>query len=1525
MAQELLSELRRRGIKLRLADGRLDIVAPAGSLTEELRDRLKGSRDELIALLRRSHTAEAGTGVVPRPDERYEPFPLTDIQHAYWVGRGSALDLGGVSTHLYFELERTGLEMERLTTSLRKVIARHDMLRAVIQPDGRQRILPEVPAYEIAVRDLRGLDEAGQQAGVEEIRATMDHQVLPTDRAPLFDIRACLLDGDRTRLHISIDVLILDGLSLFVLFGEWRRFYEDPRWDPEPLSLSYRDYVLHEEAARGGTRYKKDEEYWLRRLDTLPAAPELPLAVQPGQVARTEFTRRGGKLTRERWGALKEAARRRGVTPSAVLMTVFGDALRLWSARPDFTLNLTLFNRPSVHPQIDDVIGDFTTLTMLENRAQSGSAFADRVESLQAQLMRDLEHMSYNGVRVLRERTKRLGGGPSAAAMPVVFTSALVLGSADGDPADGIRFFGERVHGLTQTPQVWLDHQTSEEQGELLFNWDTVEALFPDGMLDDMFAVYCEALGRLVDEPELWETAGSPARLPEWQARERAAANDTAAELPGAASLCALVEEQARKSPDAVAVISETGELTYRETVWHARRLARRLGELGAAPDTLVGVVLDKGWEQVATVLGVQLSGAGYLPIEPGWPRARRDRLLDEAGARIVVTSPALRDEAGWPDGVRVVTLDDPEVAAASTDPLEVMPAGDHLAYVIYTSGSTGRPKGVAIDHRSAVNTILDMNARFRVGPGDAVLALSSLSFDLSVYDVFGLLAAGGSVVLPAPGRTQDPAHWTDLAERHGVTLWNSVPALMQAWVDSGSGGAEPPDSKLRLVLLSGDWIPVALPDAVRRRHGKAEVVSLGGATEAAIWSVCYPIGEVPANWSRIPYGKPLANQTLHVYDASFEPCPVWSTGEICIGGAGVARGYWGDPERTAERFVVHPRTGERLYRTGDLGRYLPGGDIEFLGREDLQVKVNGYRIELGEITSALLRQPGVADAVTGVDTNPQTGHRQLVAHVVPAVAAAAAATPRTQDGASAWQKAIEACEAGMRQGTVELAAQLAEYRHMLETLEDIAPTVMARTFARLGVFTSTADTASAADVVARCGIKPGYRQLVERWLSVLAAEGVLRAGAAPATYACTRPLDAEGLTDRLRDALAAAEFGGSEAVLRDYFAACVEQQVDMLRGRTSPLKLLLAGDKDKDRNLTDALYADNAVSVLQNSVLAQGVRAFVESRGGTGRPVRVLEVGAGTGATTAQVLKELPEDVVRYSFTDVSAYFTSHAKERFRHDARVEYAVFDIDREPAPQGVEPGSVDVVIAANVLHDAKDVQWSLTRLRSALAPGGLLVLLEGTVNSRQQMVTVGLIEALAQDHGGQRLPLLTVPQWQRHLEAAGFTRLAAVPGPDASVDFHGQQVLIGQAPDDAAGARPGPDRLRRGLEDLLPGYMVPRHVIVLDRLPLTPNGKVDRSALPSPWEEAPEDERVTPRNAVEQTVFAIWCEALGHDGFGVTEDFFDLGGDSLHAVTILGRLQEEFGLDDAEENGLDLLFDNPTIAELSEELAARRTA
>jgi amino acid adenylation domain-containing protein len=300
------------------------------------------------------------------------------------------------------------------------------------------------------------------------------------------------------------------------------------------------------------------------------------------------------------------------------------------------------------------------------------------------------------------------------------------------------------------------------------------------------------------------------------------------------------------------------------------------------------------------------------------------------------------------------------------------------LAYVIFTSGSTGIPKGVMIQHRAAANTIRDINQRFGVNAADRVLALSSLSFDLSVYDIFGVLAAGGAVVIPEPLELRNPEYLTGLLDRENVTIWNSVPSYLQMIVESGVSRC----GNLRLAMLSGDWIPVSLPGKIERCFPGARIISLGGATEASIWSICHPIDSVAPDSTSIPYGKPLANQKFHVFNSYLEDCPEWIAGELYISGEGLAVGYWKDEAKTRAGFPTHPVTQERLYRTGDWGRYLPDGSIEFLGRRDLQVKIGGHRVELGEVESALAQCPGVREAVAITFADEWNQKRLAVAFV---------------------------------------------------------------------------------------------------------------------------------------------------------------------------------------------------------------------------------------------------------------------------------------------------------------------------------------------------------------------------------------------------------------------------------------------------------------------------------------------------------------------------------------------------------------
>src|SRR5262245_20214615 len=673
--------------------------------------------------------------VIPNPKCAYDPFPLTDMQQAYWVGRSGVFEIGAVSSHVYLEIESTHLDLPRFTRAWQRLVERHEMLRAIVSPDGRQRVLEHVPPYEIDIVNLVEKDEQAAEAEVRAIRERMSHQVLASDRWPLFEVRATRLRGGRTRFHMSIDTLFCDGWSLQLLLSKLSQLYQNDEVVLPPLELTFRDYVLEVAKLQNSNLFKRSQQYWEARLSTLPAAPELPLTQNPKLIMRPRFERRSGKLNSASWFSLKSKAARLGLTPSGIILASFADVLGRWSKSQCFTINLTLFNRLPLHPQVNEIIGDFTSVTLLAVDNSSAGTFTMRALRIKEQLWHDLDHHYFSGVKVLRELNK-IEKRFSGSSMPVVLTSALLSGGAIQDDA-GLVTLGEIVYSITQTPQVWLDHQVFERGGELVFNWDAVEELFPAGMLDDMFSAYCQLLRRLADEEQLWE-APTLDLLPAAQMEQRSRMNATEEEIPRGLLLQTFFEERAAGHPEEPAIIPLRRSISYGELSQLRNRVAHRLRQLGAeGADKLVGVVMEKGWEQVVAVLGVLTAGAAYLPIDAGLPAERLAYLLSDGKVEVVLTQTWLEEALEWPDGVRRLSIDDdgqwrpyPETGLRSV-------RGERdLAYVIYTSGSTGAPKGVMIEHRAAVNTIVDVNRRFGVNSQDRVLAVSSLSFDLSVYDI---------------------------------------------------------------------------------------------------------------------------------------------------------------------------------------------------------------------------------------------------------------------------------------------------------------------------------------------------------------------------------------------------------------------------------------------------------------------------------------------------------------------------------------------------------------------------------------------------------------------------------------------------------------------------------------------------------------------------------------------------------------------------------------------------------------------
>ena len=916
------------------------------------------------------------------PANRYEPFGLNPIQQAYLIGRSAGLELGGIACQGYDELEVEDLNVERFETALEKMVERHEMLRCIVLPEGRQQILPRAPKYKVKVDDLRGLSSSQVEAKLEATRTQMCSEVPGPEQWPLFDIRLSRLDDRRSRLHFRIDLLIVDGRSLEIFFRELKQLYDNPETTLPSLQLSFRDYVAALEPFERTDLFRKSKEYWMKRIVTLPPSPELPLAKNPAAIVEPSFRRRSARFDADTWRALKERGGRFGATPSGTLLAAYAEVLAIWSKTPRFTLNLTVFNRLPFHAQSNEILGDFTSVNLLEVDNSKPDTFAQRAQRQRTQLWEDLDRRYFTGIQVLQELTRVGRVGPKAV-MPVVFTSLLDLDD-QAEASTGARKLGKSVYGITQTPQIYLDFMAEEDKGSLVVIWDAVDELFEAGMLDDMFQALQTLLHALASDDAAWNrTLAENTRqlIPADQLRLRDAINSTQAPMADELLHTPFLK-QVSERPTHLAICTPQRRLTYLETYQLACRVEKELLDRSVKPNQMVGVLMSKGWEQVIAVLGIHFAGGAYLPIDSELPAERQRYLMENGDVKIVLTQAALVAGLNVPPGVEILPVDGMKPLDSVAPAPRRRQKPEDLAYIIYTSGSTGLPKGVMIDHRGAINTVLDVNQRYGIGPRDRVLALSRLNFDLSVYDIFGLLAAGGSIVLPAAELAQDVAHWAHLIVSEKVTVWNTVPALMQLLVEETQRG-EKIGKSLRLVMMSGDWIPVTLPGQIQKLLPGAQIISMGGATEASIWSIRYPIEKVNPNWKSVPYGKPMVNQTFQVLNAALAPCPVWVPGNLYIGGVGVAKGYNRDEKKTNASFIQHPATGERLYRTGDLGRYLPDGNIEFLGREDFQVKVQGYRIELGEIEVRLQEYPGM-DNCAVVVRQDSAGEKRLVGYAVP-------------------------------------------------------------------------------------------------------------------------------------------------------------------------------------------------------------------------------------------------------------------------------------------------------------------------------------------------------------------------------------------------------------------------------------------------------------------------------------------------------------------------------------------------------------
>ncbi|MFD5514916.1 amino acid adenylation domain-containing protein [Streptomyces sp. NPDC127066] len=961
----------------------------------EEKSALEGLSAERRALLTLELARRKATALRPRrlPREGGEPrFPLSYAQERLWFL--AQADPGSTAYVMPGALRLRGaLDRAALSAALDEIVRRHEVLRTTFpDQDGRpeQRVGPARPV------PLPVLDATGEDAEDTVAAACRAEATTPFDLTADLMLRARLLrlSDDHHVLVLGLHHIAADGWSLGVLLHELGALYDAFRQGrPSPLpelGIQYADYTVWQREWLATGPLDAQIAYWRERLEGAPVL-ELPTDFAPGAARGWHGASEPFSFPPHLWQRVKSFAEEHGTTPYMVLVAAFAVVLSRWSGQRDVVIGSPIAGR--AHPELEALTGFFVNTLPLRVDVPDTATFATLLAEVRRSCTEAYAHQDVPFGKLVQALRPDRSLGP----VPLVQVM-LALRDVPGQQA--------ALPGLDVTE---LDLATSQDASK----FDLVLDLVPeaDGRLrcrvefsTDLFEA--ATAGRIADAfVRVLDTAlAGPDRpvdrLPLLSAAERARllgelSGDGDASAADTGCLHTLVDAQADARPDAPAVECGDTVLTYRELTERADRLAHRLRARGAGPEQLVGICLPRSADMVVAVLGVLKAGAGYVPLDPGYPHSRLELMVRDSGVALVVTDREVaatgrlnaRDGDGTGPGLVLVDDDDANESSDGIGTDGARPGPVHprtLAYVIYTSGSTGVPKGSANEHGGVVNTLTGLNRTLGLGPSDRMLAVSSLNYDMSVYEILGSLLAGACVVVPPDDlEVTDPVRLRRLVIDTRVTAWSSAPALLELLVNHAHSGPGFDGAALRLAVLGGDRPPAALPDRLAELLPQLRLYNLAGMTEVSYCSTYHLVRRPEPVPGTIPWGRPLPNQRLYVLDAHGEPVPVGVRGELHIGGAGVRRGYWRRPQLTAERFTPDPfgRTpAGRLYRTGDAARWRASGELEFLGRLDHQVKLRGLRIEPGEIEAALGTHEDVKRCV--VLLRGEGADRRLVAYL---------------------------------------------------------------------------------------------------------------------------------------------------------------------------------------------------------------------------------------------------------------------------------------------------------------------------------------------------------------------------------------------------------------------------------------------------------------------------------------------------------------------------------------------------------------
>ncbi|RKG78442.1 amino acid adenylation domain-containing protein [Corallococcus exercitus] len=917
--------------------------------------------------------------------------PLSFAQERMWfLDKWSP---GSAAFHMPTAVRLTGtVDTDALGRALALLVERHDTLRTTFQEreGGAVQVIASTGEVPLEVMDLQGLPVSERDAEAQRRVVALAQQPFSLEQGPLLRAVLMLLGNGEQVLLIDQHHIVSDGWSMGVLVHElavlYRACLEGQPSPLKPLPLQYADWAVWQKDWLQGAELERQLTYWKNRLNP-HALLELPQDKPRPALMSSKGERQVMHLSPALTNALKALGQREGRTLFVTLLSAFNVLLSRYTGQDDIVVGTPIAGRPRA--EVEGLIGLFVNMLALRSDLSGKPTFKELLRRVHESTLDAYAHQDIPFERLVDalKPERHLSHSPifqvmfvlQNAPMPALEAPGVLMEAKPVDTGTTKYDLSLLLVDLPQGLRVTAEYSTD------LFERSTAERLLGH---------YLTLLEGIVAQPDL-----PISRLPLLPSAEQQRVmkdwNDTAVTHPKEATLTSLIAAQVERTPDAVALEFEGSRLTYRELDARANQLAHALRKHGVGPEVRVGLCVERSLEMVVGLLGTLKAGGAYVPLDPGYPQERLGWMLEDARPPVLLVQERLLSRLPAADA-KVVKLDTgwEKIAREPTTAPAPTATPDSLAYIIFTSGSTGRPKGAMNAHGPVVNRLLWMQSAYQLMPQDVVLQKTPFSFDVSVWEFFWPLMTGAKLVVAKPGGHQDPGYLKGLIASASVTTLHFVPSMLQAFLDEpGVAGC----TSLKRVVCSGEALPLELKELCLRTLPGAGLHNLYGPTEAAV-DVTFHACKANDGRRSVPIGRPVDNTQIRILDAELQPVPQGAAGELYIGGVQVGRGYLARPSLTAERFIPDPYAtvpGARMYRTGDVARWLPDGEIEYLGRADFQVKIRGLRIELGEIESSLEKHPTVRQAVV-LAREDRPGQKRLVAYVTGKDAKPEAAALRT-------------------------------------------------------------------------------------------------------------------------------------------------------------------------------------------------------------------------------------------------------------------------------------------------------------------------------------------------------------------------------------------------------------------------------------------------------------------------------------------------------------------------------------------------